>query len=160
MTCGTTSGLIAYSTLTTIILVIISVLYSKCGGTGNELAACKTGGNFQENVDILSLDLSENEMGTDCKCDTFTQFGFKAFEMIILSLLMIAGIVGLIKLCYNWKNIQARWKASKAESQAKKYRKWQEQEASTSTVKAVKEEVKPKVETKREAIFKYEAENN
>ena len=159
MTCGATSGLIAYSTLVTVILVIISILYSKCG-SGNELTACKTGGNFQENVDILSLDLSEKEVGTDFKCDTFTYIGFKTFEMIILSLLLISGIIGLIKLCYNWKNIQAKWKAGKAESQARKFRKWQEQEASTSTVKAVKEEVKPKVETKREAIFKYEAEDN
>ena len=159
MTCGATSVLIAYSTLVTVILVIISILYSKCG-SGNELTACKTEGNYQENVDILSLDLSENDVGTDCKCDTLTYIGFKTFEIIILGLLLIFGFIGLLKLACNWRNIQAKWKAGKAESQARKFRKWQEQEASTSTVKAVKEEVKPKVETKREAIFKYEAEDN
>ena len=160
MTCGATSVLISYSTVVTVILVIISILYSKCG-SGNQITACKSGGNFQEKMDILSLDLSNNNVGKDCECDTLTYIGFKTFEIIILGLLLIGFLVGLLKLACNWRNILAKWKAEKAETQARKFKKWQsEQEATTSTKRAVKEEVKPKDETKVEVAFKYEAEDN
>ena len=158
MACGTTPGLIAYGTLTTTIIVILSILLSKCGGPGTDLAACKSGGNYQENFDILSVDVSERQ--NDCKCETFAKFGFEVFEWIILSVLMITGLVGMIRLCYNWKNIQARWKARKAESLAKKYRKWQEQEAEATTSTKLELKLEPKLEPKKEPIFRYEAEQN
>ena len=164
MVCGTVVCLTSYSTVVTIVLVIVSCLYHNSGTN----STCSTGTTdcSQEIQNHLSMvDVSSNtigQVGEPCKCNTLEYLGFEIFELIMLAITLIGiaymGIVyiGKGKICFT------KWKESRRIAKEKKMRaKFVKYEASTSKrgpTNKVKSEPKrePKQEPKKEERITYE----
>ena len=141
MGCGAVPILASYSVIVTIILVIISSLYSK---TGNYPVPrpCIDGEELQEtetHVDFLNIDVSSNEktveIGEDgnCKCTTLSYLGFEIFEIIFLTLLGIGIIYSGFKMSTEGKTWFKKWKEDRKTKEEQKFEKMRARfEASTS----------------------------
>jgi hypothetical protein len=85
----------SYSTVVTIVLMVISILYHNCG---TQQPTCSNGKDctqeIQNHLDIFNVDVSSNEVGQrgengTCKCNVIKYLGFEIFEIIMLVVLML-----------------------------------------------------------------------
>ena len=127
MTHGGTACLIANSTVASIIVIFLSVLYHYYGTCPQ--INCDGGEETQEvstHIDFLNCDSSTQQQTTkeDCHCKAYQLLGFEIFELIILTLVGIGIWYGFIRLSGEGKNWIKKWKENKASREEKKYREY------------------------------------
>ena len=169
MGCGAVPILAAYSVIVTIILVIISSLYSKTN-TYQPQRTCIDGEEIQQtetHVDVMNIDLSSNgqtgkvDEDGECKCETLAYLGFELFEVIILSLLGIGVIFAGYKMITEGKTWLKKWKENATEREEAKFEKMRARlEASTSRgsgdTKKERRRTRDEIRADRTARLKYE----
>ena len=159
MPCGAVPCLASYATLVTIILVIISVLYSKTGNYTQLARPCNNEKGTQEiqsHMDFLNIDISSNEQtgqigeNGECKCSTLEWLGFEIFEIIMLTLLGIGLLYAGFRMTTEGKLMFAKWKDARKTAEERKFEKMRAKyEASTSMRGRGNVKLEPKRETKR-----------
>ena len=144
----------SYSTILTMVLVIISILYHNCGSLQ---PTCSNGKQeIQNHLDILNVDVSSNEVGKmengTCICDVIKYLGFEIFEIIMLVVLMLTIIYMGFKIQGSGKIWWNKWKESReAAKEVKFHNRRAQYEATTSTTsKRGKVHVETFVHGKRE----------
>ena len=157
MSWGAVPCLASYATLVTIILVIISVLYSKTGNYTQLARPCDNEKGTQEvqsHVDFLNIDISSNEQTGqigekgECKCRTLEWLGFELFEIIMLTLLAIGLLYAGFRMTAEGKLMFTKWKDARKTAEARKFEKMRAKyEASTSMRGKGNVKLESKVET-------------
>ena len=157
MSWGAVPCLASYATLVTIILVIISVLYSKTGNYTQLARPCDNEKGTQEvqsHVDFLNINISSNEQTGqigekgECKCRTLEWLGFELFEIIMLTLLAIGLLYAGFRMTAEGKLMFTKWKDARKTAEARKFEKMRAKyEASTSMRGKGNVKLESKVET-------------
>ena len=87
---STTSLLLLYSIVSTIIIIVLSALYHNCGGMPH---IQDNSGLVEENYEIGLFNESISESNTKCNCWELT-----ILEITVITILGVAGLISMIKL--------------------------------------------------------------
>ena len=158
MVCGTVVCLTSYSTVVTIVLVIVLCLYHNSG----TYPTCSTGTTdcSQEIQNHLSMvDVSSNtigQVGEPCKCNTLEYLGFEIFELIMLAITLIGIAYMGIAYIGKGKTWFKEWKEARNIAKEKKFEKMRAKYDATTSKRGTNKvhaetKRKPKREPKEES---------
>jgi hypothetical protein len=127
MVCGVVTTLSCYSFLVTVILIIISILYSQTGPSiidtcKNEVENQEIKSESQSHIDFLNVDISGNDQDCTCaECSTLQYLGLELFEIICLSLIGCGILYFGYKLVVHGRNLLLKLREEKAKADEKKF---------------------------------------
>ena len=127
MACGVVTTLSCYSILVTVILIIISIVYSQTGPSiidtcKNEVENQAIKSESQSHIDFLNVDISSNDQDCTCsECSTLQYLGLELFEIICLSLIGFGLLYFGYKLAIHGRNFILKLREEKAKADEKKF---------------------------------------
>ena len=127
MACGVVTTLSCYSILVTVILTIISILYSRTGPSiidtcKNEVENQAIKSESQSHIDFLNVDISSNDQDCTCsECSTLQYLGLELFKIICLSLIGFGLLYFGYKLAIHGRNFILKLREEKAKADEKKF---------------------------------------